>query len=227
MGMSIAKPRRQSEDPDRRTEANWRAHFRQGSSSTQTIDVPRVRLGSQIVSMMQPAESWHGYNSATCRRVHFRLTTLRRSLRQRQVRSIFVVIPNTLVRQTFQVTLIDYDYVIEQIPATVANPTLSNTVLPRTSEAGPFRLDAQRLDGTDDLLIEARSPIKEKIRYFGEESQGNASLSCCMVQVLFGCLVTLQCRMRRRSCAMTKKQYSTPNVRVGTVKRSIAAIASR
>ena len=107
VGMSIAKPRRQNEDPDRRTEANWRAHFRQGSSSTQTIDVPRVRLGSQIVSMMQPAEPWHGYNSATCRRVHFRLTTLRRSLRQRQVRSIFVVIPNTLVRQTFQVTLIE------------------------------------------------------------------------------------------------------------------------
>ncbi len=56
--------------------------------------------------MMQSAESWHGYNSATCRRVHFRLTTLRRSLRQRQVRSIFVVIPNILVYQAFQVAFI-------------------------------------------------------------------------------------------------------------------------
>jgi hypothetical protein len=33
--------------------------------------------------------------------------------------------------------------------------------------------------------------------------------------------------MRRRSCAMTKKQYSTPMVSVGTVKKSIAAMASR
>ena len=30
-----------------------------------------------------------------------------------------------------------------------------------------------------------------------------------------------------RLCAMTKKQYSTPKVSVGTVKKSIAAIASR
>src|SRR5271157_3563288 len=31
--------------------------------------------------------------------------------------------------------------------------------------------------------------------------------------------------MQRRSCAMTKKQYSTPKVSVGMVKKSIAAMA--
>jgi hypothetical protein len=39
--------------------------------------------------------------------------------------------------------------------------------------------------------------------------------------------VTLQYKIRHRSCAMTKKQYSTPKVTVGTVKKSIAAMASR
>ena len=33
--------------------------------------------------------------------------------------------------------------------------------------------------------------------------------------------------MRRRSCVMTKKQSRMPNVSVGTVKKSIAAIATR
>jgi hypothetical protein len=45
--------------------------------------------------------------------------------------------------------------------------------------------------------------------------------------VLVGLRVTLKYRIRRRSWAMTKKQYSTPNVKVGTVKKSIAAMASR
>jgi hypothetical protein len=54
----------------------------------------------------------------------------------------------------------------------------------------------------------------------------------CLAQLLnnpalLGCSVTLQCRIRRSSCAMTKKQYRTPKVSVGTVKKSIAAIASR
>src|ERR1017187_4209654 len=48
-----------------------------------------------------------------------------------------------------------------------------------------------------------------------------------MTQALLGCLVTLNCITRLRSCAMTKKQHSTPKVNVGTVKKSIAAIASR
>ena len=42
-----------------------------------------------------------------------------------------------------------------------------------------------------------------------------------------GCGVTLKCRILRRSCSMTKKQYTTRNVAVGTVKRSKATMASR
>src|ERR1700723_832920 len=39
--------------------------------------------------------------------------------------------------------------------------------------------------------------------------------------------VTLQGRILRRSCPMTKTQCRTPKVSVGTVKKSIAAMVSR
>ena len=48
-----------------------------------------------------------------------------------------------------------------------------------------------------------------------------------MTQSAVGCWVTLKCRILRRSCSMTKKQYKTRNVAVGTVKKSKATIASR
>jgi hypothetical protein len=54
-----------------------------------------------------------------------------------------------------------------------------------------------------------------------------ASRICCTIRNALGFRVTLKCRTLRRSWPMTKKQYRTPNVSVGTVKKSIAAMASR
>src|SRR5882762_5783035 len=57
--------------------------------------------------------------------------------------------------------------------------------------------------------------------------KAHASRNCCTTQSALGLRVTLKCRILRRSWPMTKKQYRTPNVSVGTVKKSIAAMASR
>ena len=57
--------------------------------------------------------------------------------------------------------------------------------------------------------------------------KAHASRNCCTTQSALGFRVTLKCRIFRRSWPMTKKQYRTPNVSVGTVKKSIAAMASR
>src|SRR6516162_9758482 len=57
--------------------------------------------------------------------------------------------------------------------------------------------------------------------------EAHASRNCWTTQSAWGFLVTLKCRILRRSWPMTKKQYSTPNVSVGTVKKSIAGMASR
>src|SRR6266498_99541 len=51
-----------------------------------------------------------------------------------------------------------------------------------------------------------------------------ASRSCCTTHSALGCRVTLTCRTRRRPCSITKKQYSSWNVNVGTVKKSKATM---
>src|SRR5215472_6530788 len=67
---------------------------------------------------------------------------------------------------------------------------------------------------------------RSKIRNLGAESKGKASRNCWTIHRLVGCLVTLKCKTRRRSWLMMKKQWSIVKVTVGTVKKSIAAIAS-
>src|ERR1035437_3495667 len=52
---------------------------------------------------------------------------------------------------------------VEQIPATVTDPTLCDTVLPRTSETGPLWLDVEGLHGIDHLRIEAGTAIKDQV----------------------------------------------------------------
>ena len=123
--------------------AKWITQYRQTqfsscSSSTLKKDVRSSGSSSQIITMMQAAEPWHGNYPTAFARVLFCLTTGRRSLRQREMRSIFVVVTDVLIHQAFQMTSIEDDHMIEQIPAAVANPALCNTVLPRTPEAGPF-----------------------------------------------------------------------------------------
>lgn len=56
------------------------------------------------------------------------------------MRSVVVVVTGVLFHQPSQVALIQHNYMIEQVTTAVANPALGNAVLPRTSEAGPFRL---------------------------------------------------------------------------------------
>ena len=79
------------------------------------------------------------------------------------MRPVFLVVTDVFLHQAFQMTLIQNNYMVEQIPTAIPDPALGNAVLPRTSETGPFRLDAQRLDGTDDVLIEVRCPIEDQI----------------------------------------------------------------
>jgi hypothetical protein len=56
------------------------------------------------------------------------------------MRSVIVVMTDVLAHQSFQMPFVQNDDVVEQIASTVANPTLRNTILPGTAEAGPFGL---------------------------------------------------------------------------------------
>src|ERR1700678_208328 len=52
---------------------------------------------------------------------------------------------------------------VEQISSTTADPTLGNAILPRTSEAGSFGLDAEALHESGHLFVEVRRPVENQI----------------------------------------------------------------
>src|ERR1019366_1146981 len=51
-----------------------------------------------------------------------------------------------------------------------------------------------------------------KMTYRYRQGSGKASRNCCTIHSAVGCCVTLQWRILRRSCSMTKKPYITRNV---------------
>jgi hypothetical protein len=108
---------------------------------------------------MQSAQSRHGNDAAIGADAIFRLAAGRRSLRQREMRPVRVVVTDVFVHQSFQVSLIHNDHMVEQIPAAVADPSFCNPVLLRTTETGSLRLDAEDLHRVDDFLIEVCTAI--------------------------------------------------------------------
>ncbi|HXF13376.1 MAG TPA: hypothetical protein VN517_09495 [Terriglobales bacterium] len=120
--------------------------------------------------------------------------------------------------------LVESDHVIEQITTTTPDhrsATPFSQGLLNEVCIGSILMD-RTATGTTHPYLASRS----KMRNLENDSNGKACRSCWTTHMLGGCFVTLKCRIRRRPCPMTKKQWSTPNVIVGTVKKSIAAIAS-
>src|ERR1019366_3191974 len=98
-----------------------------------------LRSGSQVIAMMQSTEPRYGDDCTA--RVCFLCVAARRSLLiQPKVSAIFVIVADVLIHQTLRMPLVQDDHTIEQITATVTDPALGNTVLPRASETGPLGL---------------------------------------------------------------------------------------
>lgn len=130
----------------------------------QRRDVRESNSGGQIVAMMQAAKSWHRYDSAAGFGILLSLTSGRCSLRQREMRPVFVIIADVLPHQAFQMPLIQNNYMVKQIASAVADPALGHAVLPRTAEAGSLRLNAEALHSVDHFLIEIGPAIKDQMR---------------------------------------------------------------
>jgi hypothetical protein len=121
--------------------------------------------------------------------------------------------------------VIENNQVIEKLSATVSDPAFRDSILPRACRAYAHRLYSVRCQHIGDLLAKLGIIIQDRVAV--QQDSGNASLSCCTIQGPVGCSVTLKWRILRRSCSMMKKQYKTRNVRVGTVKKSMAVMTSR
>jgi hypothetical protein len=123
----------------------------------------RGSSGGQIVAMMQAAKPWHRNDSATRFAVTRYFAASRRSLRQRKMSSVHVVIADVLIHEAFQMTFVENDRMVKLVAAAVPDSTLRNTVLPWTSEAGPLGLDAEAPRRLDHFFIELCAAIEDKI----------------------------------------------------------------
>ena len=113
--------------------------------------------------MMQTAEPRHRYDLVASYGIRSGFAAGRRSLRQREMRAVVMVVADVLFHQPFQMAFIEHDHMVEQVSSTATNPTFGDTVLPRTSEAGSFGLDAEAFDGADDFFVEVRSSVENEM----------------------------------------------------------------
>jgi hypothetical protein len=79
------------------------------------------------------------------------------------MRSVVVVITDVVIHQAFEMSLIQNNDMIEQIAATVTDPSLRDTILPRTSAACLLGLNAEPLHRVDFFAIRLYAVIKDQI----------------------------------------------------------------
>src|ERR1700692_1640988 len=101
----------------RRMLGSW-THFSRRSSSILKQGCFRSgSSGSTIVAMMQATQPWHRCHIVTDAASFPRFATRGRSLFQREMCAILVIIADIVVHQAFQMALIENNHVVEQIPA--------------------------------------------------------------------------------------------------------------
>ena len=114
--------------------------------------------------MMQTAQFWHR-DDVGSRVGSACLSAAGRSLLvQPQVGPVVVVIADIVIHQSLQMSLVEHEHMIEQIAATVANKSLSDSVLPRAFERRADWLCAQNSGGLHDLCIENRVTVVTRAR---------------------------------------------------------------
>src|SRR5216683_1743010 len=89
-------------------------------------------------------------------------------LLQAEVRSVFVIVGDEIREKSLQMSLVQRDCVVEQLTATAANPALSHSILPRTSNRSTHRCDLQRANsaGHFEPVVVRKTPSvrPQKIR---------------------------------------------------------------
>ena len=88
---------------------------------------------------MQPTESRQRDNFVAIRRHGCWNSTTRGVLPQCEMSPVLVVIADIFIQQPPQMSPIQHDHMIEQIPSYATNPALRNSVLPRTTEGSAHR----------------------------------------------------------------------------------------
>jgi hypothetical protein len=112
----------------------------------------------------------------------------------------------------------------ENLAAATAYPALRNPVLPGCLNTCPLRSQARGFHKCDHFAVEFRIIVQDEVTIRTGIGKRFPQLLHHPLGVRAASYV--ECRILRRPCSMTKKQYSSLKVSVGTVKKSIATIAS-
>lgn len=86
--------------------------------------------------------------------------------------SILVFVADVLGHKAFQMTFVEYNDMVEEIPTAVADESFGNTVLPRASEAGALRLDTEAPHRVDHFRREIRATVKDQMLRCGIVRKG-------------------------------------------------------
>ena len=155
------------------------------------------RLRRYCVTMVQPTEPWQGLNLAFSSRADRYWPTCRRILLETQVRSILMVVAHVFCHESLQMPFVEDDHVFEQISSATPNPTLGDTVLPRTAKGSACWVASHFLHRRHHIATKFRVVIEQQELCAG--TYGHASRNCCTIQGAFGFRVTLKYRIFRRS----------------------------
>jgi hypothetical protein len=147
----------------RETQNTARGVSRHTSGFVDLHRYPGCGSSGEMIAMMKATEPWHGDDFASRSGIFLGFTTGRRFLLQCEMCSVALVVTDVFIHQALQMSIIENDHMVEQIAAAVAHPSLGNTVLPRTSEAGSRRLGPEAPYGIDHLRVEAGVPVKNQV----------------------------------------------------------------
>lgn len=73
--------------------------------------------------MMKSADSGHRNDCSILTEIHFHYASSGSSFAQCQMRSVVMVVADVFTYEAFQMALIEHNYMIEQVPAAIADPT--------------------------------------------------------------------------------------------------------
>src|ERR1035441_10056002 len=105
--------------------------------------LPATDSSSPVIAVMQPAHALLANHGTLFQRAY---PASRRLLVQPEVCSVVVIVGNVLREESLQMSLIQRDYVVEQVAAAASDPTLGDTILPGTLNRGTYRCHLQRAD---------------------------------------------------------------------------------
>lgn len=143
-----------------------RYRLHEPTTSPVRSDKSRLRTadsGSPVVAVMQPAQALLAGHLTIPQRTRSASQCL---LFQLEVRPVFVIIRAIIGQKSLQMSLVQRDYVVKQLAAAAADPTLSHSILSGTSNRGAHRCDLQRANCSGSwgliLTIQGHHPSQEE-----------------------------------------------------------------